>query len=520
MVQEETEREKRLRLRQTQQREQQERRLQNEASSQIARFLIQRRLARSRRVAPMATVVRKSLSKWGVTGLSLTDTGFAKLHSKESKFEEGKKKYDLSSEHFKKFVDNLIEKIDRIHAVKDFSARISQNPDVNKFVLKEYSSITVEKMKDDRELRWPTTAVNHATQALCDAETDAQIKRSVVGNYIHESLTEAVKEQLKADEDQFIVTEINSGQKYFDGPSYFHLIARLVDPDNGHLVAKVKTQLRSLKAQDFNYHVQKTTAEFKNLKNKVKDLGGDYSKDDQFLDLWNCLRTMKEREFNRYVKQKEDDYSAASPANRNSIDEVIRDVNAKQTRMEAKGEWNVMSQEDTMVMALVGLIEKSNNNGKQRNGKSTKSNKAEKDKGKGEKSDKDSKKPLTSEEKAKLKESKIPDWKKEAPKDGEATSKEVQSRTYHWCKKCRNGKGMWAMHDKHDDNLQPSNKSKVKDGKSNTSSKSSSEKKKVSFNASTEADDSPEIRVRDDLLKNAKSYLAQFTDFQKGGTQG
>ena len=121
-------------------------------------------------------------------------------------------------------------------------------------------------MKENSDAIWPGVATTHANQAACDEETDSQIKRSVIGNYIHESLTDAVKEQLKADENQFIVTEVGSGQKYYDGLSYFHLIARLVDPDNGHLVAKVKTRLRSLNVRDFNYNVQKMLAVFKNLK--------------------------------------------------------------------------------------------------------------------------------------------------------------------------------------------------------------------------------------------------------------
>ena len=78
----------------------------------------------------MAAIVRKSLSKYGVNGLNLGDAGFSKLHANESKYEESRTKYDLSSEHFKKFVDNLLKKVDRIHAVIDFKVQVSQNPDV------------------------------------------------------------------------------------------------------------------------------------------------------------------------------------------------------------------------------------------------------------------------------------------------------------------------------------------------------------------------------------------------------
>ena len=55
---------------------------------------------------------------------------------------------------------------------------------------------------------------------------------------------------------------------------------------------------------------------------------------------------MKEKEFNRFVRELEDQESAKLRANRLSIDEIIRIIGAKQTRMEVKNEWNVMSQED------------------------------------------------------------------------------------------------------------------------------------------------------------------------------
>ena len=45
-------------------------------------------------------IVMKSLSKWGMVGLDLSDAGFSKLHSKESKYSESKAKYNLEPEKF------------------------------------------------------------------------------------------------------------------------------------------------------------------------------------------------------------------------------------------------------------------------------------------------------------------------------------------------------------------------------------------------------------------------------------
>ena len=79
--------------------------------------------------------------------------------------------------------------------------------------------------------------------------------------------------------------------------------------------------------------------------------------------------------------------------------------------MEAKREWNIMSQEDRMLMALVGIIKqaKGNGNPKKENKSNKKCKQGEDDDGKkDDKPKKEPKKPLTVKEKANLKESKIP----------------------------------------------------------------------------------------------------------------
>ena len=70
-------------------------------------------------------------------------------------------------------------------------------------------------------------------------------------------------------------------------------------------------------------------SEFKNLSTRIIELGGDYSTDDQFLDLWEATATMKEKEFTRFVKQLEDYESAKEKGNRDPIEEVIRKIGAK-----------------------------------------------------------------------------------------------------------------------------------------------------------------------------------------------
>jgi hypothetical protein len=244
-------------------------------------------------------------------------------------------------------------------------------------------------------------------------------------------------------------------------------------------------------------------AEFKNLKTRISELGGTYDADDQFLDFWECLKTMKEKEFARYVKQEKDIYRKLSRTNRGRIETYMRDMSNKEVAMKSDNEWNVMSPEDAMVMALVNVLEQTN-----------KSNppKSHKD---------DSKSSLSDEDKLKRKDGKIPDWKKVPPKEGESKIKEYNDKTYYYCGKCRDGKGMWALHKESEHKH---------DFRSDTFKKGNGDKatKKVSFAAAvTEGkqtsndiveEDEPKIQVNKNLLTNAKAYLAQFQDFQDGGS--
>ena len=118
------------------------------------------------------------------------------------------------------------------------------------------------------------------------------------------------------DRDIFVVTDYVDNSEYFDGVALFHIIARVVDPNNDHLIEIVRKKLRNLHVKEFGLRAIKMLAEFKYLKDRVvNESGGTYSIDDQFLDLWSCLKTMHEQEFKRYVKQLQGEHRDAAVGN-------------------------------------------------------------------------------------------------------------------------------------------------------------------------------------------------------------
>jgi hypothetical protein len=180
--------------------------------------------------------VKKTLSKWAQVGLNLSDPGLSKLHSKELYFLDNNKKYDLELEKFEAFKQNLIEKVNRMHS--NNVIMIDDDASNLRHVLKDYTLMNSENVSDAAELYWPTVDPPFLNQQEIDIFTNRQLKSSVIGNYINESLTDNVKNQLCADQNLFEVEDTDNNP-YFDGPSYFWKIAELVDSDNGHLIKNI-----------------------------------------------------------------------------------------------------------------------------------------------------------------------------------------------------------------------------------------------------------------------------------------
>jgi hypothetical protein len=466
-------------------------------------------IATSTQQATPAPIARKQLSKWGTEGLSISDPGFSKLHSKEMKFEAStRKKYDLQKETFLTFTTNLIEKVNRLYARKDFTIKDASPTPADCFVLTEYTKLTKADIETGRDIRWPSIDPAYTTQSEYDRFTDTQIKSSTVGHYIHESLTEDAKRQLMADEDLFSVKDLDDNI-FFDGPTYFWKIAEIVDPDNDSLVETERNKLKKLHVKNFGYSVIQMLAEFKNIRKRVNELGGHYSTDEQFLDFWSAIATMEEKQFATYVTTQKDTYRDTPKHQRNSIDDYITKFTKKETAMKEENKWNAVSPEEKMIIALASVLDS-----QIKSATDTKKKSNETKPNANDKADKE----LTPEEKAKLKESRIPAWKKVAPKDGEPTQKEVDGRTYYWCTKCRDGKGMWALHKTHDTNFNP--RSSKKDDKKSVSFSDNTKDSNNNDATKTNESSEPSIKVNKELLKNARAYLARCKDFQEGGTQG
>lgn len=90
-------------------------------------------------------VTKKKLSPWSTVGSDISDTGCSKLHAKESKYVEDKKKNTLESETLKRFADNLTLKMHHIAAVVECTITgptLASGAAPKFMIFKEYSRVT------------------------------------------------------------------------------------------------------------------------------------------------------------------------------------------------------------------------------------------------------------------------------------------------------------------------------------------------------------------------------------------
>ena len=142
----------------------------------------------------------KTLSQWAKIGLDLGSAAFSKLQAKEASYEDSKTKYNLEPEGFESYKQNLIEKVNRIHAVPTFTINDSAGNACN--LLTEYTKLIPDDLTYAKELHWPGKGILPTTLTTQDdynKHTNEQIKSSTVGAYINESLTDEAKKQLRAD---------------------------------------------------------------------------------------------------------------------------------------------------------------------------------------------------------------------------------------------------------------------------------------------------------------------------------
>ena len=254
---------------------------------------------------------------------------------------------------------------------------------------------------------------------------DAQ-NASQMYNFLYASLSEQAKLMVLSDfSDYTIIT--NDGFHICNGPCFLKVIIRNTTVDTRSTVFHIRENLSRLDAQmvDINYDIEAFNMY---VTTQVEQLAArGESSSDLLINLFAAYMSVPDRKFVEYVEKQKDKFDEGEEVTTKKLMQVAL---VKYKDRKRSNNWQAPSHEEEQIIALTAQI--SDLHARQ------KPTAADKEKKVGKKSDS-----------KKAREAKLNDkyaWKLEAPGSGEPTSKEVNSKMYHFCKNHNSGNGAWVIH--------------------------------------------------------------------------
>ena len=228
--------------------------------------------------------------------------------------------------------------------------------------------------------------------------------------FLYKSLDEAFKAKVLTKEDMFIVN------RRHDGPSLLKLIVTEVKVQTRSTSSHIRQSLMSLDKY-MKETAKSDISAFNRYVQECRDDLASYGEEstDLLLYLFRAYQASSDAEFNRYVKDKQNEYNEGKDM---TVDELMLNADTKYKTLLQAEAWCEPSPEQAQIIALQSTIDKLKTAAKTL--KKTKETKPKKEK----------------------KDKKDHEWKYANPDN--ATTKQKNGRTYHWCKNHKDG--MWVLH--------------------------------------------------------------------------
>ena len=184
----------------------------------------------------MATFGLKALTPWACSPLDLSNSGLSKQYAEEGKGLSDK--FNLDPTKFENFKNIIMEKGERccMNSILTFD---DNGKKLN--IVTMFTRITETMVEAAVTTRWVTPLPATATNTEKNILQDQRIKANLLGTFLLQSLSDSAKRQLH--NTKSIWKKQFNGIIVNDGPALFWCIMRIVQPDNGHLVDKLKTRI-------------------------------------------------------------------------------------------------------------------------------------------------------------------------------------------------------------------------------------------------------------------------------------
>ena len=416
------------------------------------------------------------LNLWSTMGLDITYPPFAKELRYHSKYDTSSKEnelWNLTTDRYRPITKELDEKARTCCLGAILSIQL---PTGFKNVLWSASDVTLQEIQGLRNFIWyslPPTV----TDLQWTFQQDCRIKSSMLGSYLFSMLTESAKENLVTWKGEYLVKD-ELGEEHMDGATLWWCITAVVQPYSEFSVYEIQTKLIGLRISQFGHSVTKMLAKWWVYLYQIRDLGGDYSDSLYSNHFWNSVSSLDESIYRSFIENRFTLYMSTPRINRPTLREESKIIIRQESWMTSRKIWNKRSKPESQIMALATDLYVNSTNGSSSsstnsNGGSGRGNSNRRNRNNNSSNNGNSN--ATSDQPTEFKYNK---WKVTAPTDG-ITTQTRNNKEYHWCTKCREGKGLWARH---------STENHKADYKSNnsTSSQSNGNNSRVTFQATTD----------------------------------
>jgi len=222
--------------------------------------------------------------------------------------------------------------------------------------------------------------------------------------------------------------------EFKDGVLFLKIIIRQSSIDTNATTASIRNQLADIGTYlaTVNFDITKMNERVNLLLESLQARGG--TTHDLLNNLFRAYKTVKDREFIRYMTQKESDFEEGT-IELNAAKLMLLAENKFKTLTE-KGEWQAPSAEEEKIVALRTELEalkrrKDGNQG-QRNQNGNNARRGKRDREKGNRKDNN----------ARRRNRQAPEWVNQLPKPGEPTQKEVDGKVWYVCEHHKK----WCLH--------------------------------------------------------------------------
>lgn len=278
-------------------------------------------------------------------------------------------------------------------------------------------------------------------------------------NFLQRSVLKTIDNRAQLRSHLFILRKEN-GQLHIDGLLYFKVLTQLAQVDTIATITTLTNQMSKLETVMFEmeHDIIAFNDSASHLINGLEARSVTVDDRTTIVNLFRGYLACVDSTFHAYIKNLQDNYDDQS--RHLTPHSLMHLAQNKYTLIQQKGEWLAKTEDQEKLMVLTARMEALQVQVQRKRKADDRGGKPK------AKTESKAKKPKQQGGKARSTENKkgrrkYADWQYQAPKAGEAKTKTVNARTYHWCSKHK----LWSRHQESDCTLQSSTKGPSKEAK-------------------------------------------------------